>query len=161
MSNSFLRLAIGSTAVRIERFLNESCPRVDAADAANVAYTASGVSVISGTLREPHSLWNVEAYVSKEQAEMLKLIWLESDFRRRGQENPNVLVWDTTLIYESKNLPTRAAVPNTLVRSVASYWLFFAQFNAVFLKRPEFRLMGLGYAVQFSLQETDPTVYSP
>jgi hypothetical protein len=153
---AYLELTINGLTVRLERFLNETQPRIDATgNESNLTYTASGAAVVGGSSFESLSIWNVEAPISATDAQTLKLIYTECDYQRRMQGNFNILVTDTTQLHEERSPRTRALAPNTSVISRSPYVLYYARYYAVMLKKPEFRIMGKGYAVQFTLQETD------
>ena len=157
--SSYLELSINGLTARFDRFINDTLPRIDATEesVSGVNYTASGVAVILAPSYDSFSLWNAEVICTRENYETLKLIYLESNYQIRNNGNYNILITDTTQLYEERGSRTRALAPDTTETARTFYVLYFAQFYGVMLAKPEFKLQGNGYVAQFTLQETDKT----
>lgn len=157
--SAYLELSISGLTARFDRFANDLLPRIDATaeSGSSVNYTASGVAVIQAPSFESFSLWNIETTCSKANYETLKLIYLESNYQIRNNGSYNILITDTTQLYEERGSRTRAIAPDTTETVRAPYVLYFAQFYGVMLAKPEFKQQGNGYVAQFTLQETDKT----
>ncbi len=160
MSNAYLQIDLGGAfpPVRLERFLNNSLPRIDAdGQSDSVLITASGSKVIQGTDYDNISLWNVDAYCEKEDFDNLCIIQIESKWRRQNGQDPNILVTDTTQYHRERTARTRALAPGTIQTTRGSYVLYYAQYWAIMTSRPIAAQTGNGFSVRFTLQETERT----
>lgn len=155
---AYLKLELNSIVVTIDQFLGDTLPRIDAETRSSLVYTASGGVVLQGRQTEVYALWNVEAYLPRTEFQSLRLLFAESEYERLNGGDPNISVTDTTMIHEERGARTRATAPGTVAPvTVGAYTLYYPLYNAIIPQKPEARLMGLGYAVRFTLQETDRT----
>jgi hypothetical protein len=162
-----LTLSISTLTVDLQYALNAELPRTRIDITNPVRPTATGSIVGGGIQYEPQHIWNCEILCNEEQMRLLKLIYAEHDYRRRTQTaDPNVLVWDTSQLYEERSPQTREEVPGTTIISypdvgLATHLLYYAQFKAWFTSAPTIAKqgnLGVFYSVRFALQETDKVV---
>lgn len=159
MSKAFLKLTIGDLTVTHNQFFNEVAPRIDAEGQEDeVIYTPPGSTVIQGTDYDNWSIWNVDAYCTKDDFDTLCLIRVEQRYRRQhGLNEPFITVVDTTQKMQERAPRTRALAPGAIEGNRSPYIVYYAQYKAVMLSRPEFRLVGDECAVRYRLQEIEKT----
>jgi hypothetical protein len=154
-----LELSIDGFSVAIDRFVNQEYPRLTVEGNASMSYTASGVAVGGGSIREAYYLFDVSGWVGQSEREQLQLIWAEHDRRRRLSQNCNILVTDTTQYHEERLPRTRAIAPGTAPKNFPennpSHCLYYAQFFCWMIQRPVFSERWNEWTATFTLQETD------
>ena len=156
-------LSLAGLSVSLRLFSAEDFPRIKADSGGKLTYTASGSTVGFGQIYEPKHLWDIKAYVTHEQAQILKLIWAEHDYLRRSLSPCDITVIDKTQTFEERYPRTRAIAPGTtetLYPSASSptHVLYFCVFAGWMPIAPKFTAAGNNYLVAtFTLQETDKT----
>jgi len=152
-----LKLIFGDLDLTIYHVLEARFPRTRADPVASLEYSVAGTPIIDGPSFEPKYIWQISCLLEDEEAAILRLIYNESDKKRRtapygGNE---ILIFDYFDPVEEKVPRTRAIAPDaveTLVKS--GYISYFAQFKGFLLKEPEFTKTGIYKSANFTLVES-------
>lgn len=150
-----LTLTLAGLSVTLKDFLNNEYPRVTVQPLSAVEFSALGTPAIQGTYFEPKHLWNINAFVTKEQRDLLEAISFEFHARRRALAPCDILILDTTATVKERSPRSRAIVPNTeQVVLAANAIAYYSQFLAGITDGPKFTQSGRLDAVTMTLIET-------
>lgn len=156
MSNSFLRLTLGSLSVKIWRFQDEKYPRIlpDSKTERSAYGTLTGYGL---AYEDPH-LWTVNALVSKAEAETLQRIYGKQQALKRQKQDPSILLDDTTWIFSEDPPRTRALVAGTTEEIDGDGTKYFARYYAWITSPPQFQASGADIKVSFGMEEAEEKV---
>jgi hypothetical protein len=128
---------------------------------AEVRHVATGSVAGTGTHYEPKFVWNlIDVKISREQKDLLEIIYFEHDYTRRHNENAYIVIDDSSAYYTERLPRTRPIVPGTSAIQYPtvspSHVKYFPRFTAWFTKEPQYRAIRLDseYKCTLSLIET-------
>ena len=151
---SFLTLDLDSISVTFSSFANNEYPRTTVQPLSSVEFSVLGTPSIQGSYFEPKYMWNISAYIDREQREMLDAIAHEFHTRRRNLDDANILIYDRTATVAEKNR-TRSLVPNTVETAIGGgFVVYYAVFKAAIVDGPKYSQQGRKIVATLGLTET-------
>lgn len=144
-------------SVIFSRMLGE-LPRTKLPIGEGGSYSVSGNFLVSGASFEGRHVFNINHFITSEDALVLMAIWEISDARRRSLGNWQITIEDETeFFFEEKTAATktRSSVAGTTALELNGGIYYYAKFQAFMPKAPAFGIDNHGDRVAiFTLQET-------
>jgi len=152
-----LKLIFADLDLTIYDVVDPKFPRTRSDPVASVEYSVAGTPILDGPSFEPKYIWTISCLLENDDAIALKLIYHESDKKRRlpPYGSSEITIIDYFDPVAEKVPRTRAIAPDSVETVVRpGYISYHAQFKGFLLKEPEFSEEGIYRLANFTLVES-------
>jgi len=145
MSTGYVSLTLGNLQVSCDKFMGDEFPR-QKVEPAKSGLSALGTFVSYGRFYEERHKWTFNGVLKATDIPILDAIYWEHHRLRRTFQPAQILIVDTTQLFQERSPRTRATAPapfNTVTTiSGGTYLSYYAQFWGWFDSEPQYSKFG-------------------